>query len=451
MIRRAILFVFFAVVGLALSIIPCRAVEGDRPRRRPNVVLIMADDMGYECLGCNGAADYKTPNLNRLAANGIRFTHCYSQPLCTPSRVKIMTGRYNFRNYQEFGYLDQQETTFGHLLQAAGYQTCIAGKWQLNGLTYKMPGYNDPQRAVRSGFHEYCLWQLTQPRKNGERFADALIEENGQPPRKRIGDYGPQVFADFVCDFIQRNRDRPFFVYYPMVLTHDPFVPTPDSPEWQSGNRMQRDTRFFADMVAYTDRIVGQIDATLEMLGIRENTILLFTGDNGTHPSITTRLNDGTRIQGGKGSTLEAGTHVPLIASWPGTAPRGRTNNDLIDFSDFFATLADVAGDPMAAEQTDGRSFCPQLKGERGTPREFAFCHYSPRWGKWRETTRFARTKNYKLYLDGRIYNVSSDLLEERQLKPGDLIEETIRRRLEAVLKSMPPVEDRPPIARKEW
>ena len=101
---------------------------------RPNIVLIMADDMGYETLGCNSSTEYKTPNLDRLASEGIRLTNCLSQSLCTPSRVKIMTGKYNFRNYEDFGYLNPKEKTFGNLLKEAGYATCIAGKWQLNGL-----------------------------------------------------------------------------------------------------------------------------------------------------------------------------------------------------------------------------------------------------------------------------------------------------------------------------
>ena len=103
--------------------------------RRPNVILIMADDMGYECLSSNGSLSYKTPVLDALAEEGIRFTNCYSQPLCTPSRVKIMTGKYNYRNYEKFGYLNPDELTFGTVMKNAGYKTCIAGKWQLNGIS----------------------------------------------------------------------------------------------------------------------------------------------------------------------------------------------------------------------------------------------------------------------------------------------------------------------------
>ncbi|MCL4112932.1 UNVERIFIED_CONTAM: hypothetical protein GTU68_040487 [Idotea baltica] len=406
----------------------------------------MADDMGYECLSCNGSASYKTPHLDQLAAEGIRFTQCYSQPICTPSRVKLMTGRYNFRNYQEFGYLKPTETTFGHVLQKAGYQTCIAGKWQLNGLTYQLPGYDDPTRPVKAGFHEYSLWQLTQPKSKGERFADALIETNGRPAEKVKDGYGPQFFADFVCDFIERNKEQPFFVYYPMVLTHNPFVPTPDSPEWKTGNRMKNDKRHFADMVAYTDRIVHQLDTKLKSLGLRENTILMFTGDNGTNVAITSKNSDGTKVRGAKGNTIDHGTHVPFVVSWPGTAPKGQVNSDLIGFSDFFATVVEAGGQPDASADTDGQSFLPQLKGLAGTKRDFVFCHYEPRWGKWDGAKRFARDKTYKLYLDGRMYNVTEDVLEKNNLKPEDVTAEVARKKLKAVLDSVPPVELRPRI-----
>jgi len=140
----------------------------------------MADDMGYECLGCNGSTEYRTPVLDNLASKGIRFEHCYSQPLCTPSRVKIMTGKFNFRNYEDFGYLNPDENTFGNLLKDAGYATCIAGKWQLNGLNRDNPGNQDVTRPYHFGFDEYCLWQLNRKRSEGERFANPLITQNGE-------------------------------------------------------------------------------------------------------------------------------------------------------------------------------------------------------------------------------------------------------------------------------
>ncbi len=418
---------------------------------KPNVILIMADDMGYECLSCNGSKSYRTPNLDRLAQEGIRFEHTYSQPLCTPSRVKIMTGQYNFRNYEEFGYLNPKEKTFGHVMQKAGYRTCIAGKWQLNGIYHGAQGNQDPTLPLKAGFHESCLWQVTQGKGKGERYADPLIEKNGKLLPKLKGEYGPQVFADFICDFIRQNKDQPFFVYYPMVLTHDPFVATPDSPEWNQPGRYTKNNVFFADMVRYTDKIVGQIDQVLKDSGIRENTILMFTGDNGTHRSLSSDMKDGRSITGGKGTTPNAGTHVPFIVSWPGHAPTGKVNRDLIDFSDFFSTLSEIANAPTQASQSDGISFLPQLKGEKGKPRDYMFCHYDPRWGNFtKQRGRFARDQVYKLYMDGRMYHVPGDVLEKQQLNPKDLNSARARERLKQVLNSMPAWNPPPPLPKKQ-
>ncbi len=140
------------------------AVGGASPLR-PNVVLIMADDIGWECFGAYGGQDYKTPRLDALCRAGVQMTHCYSTPLCTPSRVQIMTGKYNFRNYTHFGFLSPDERTFGQLMREQGYATAIAGKWQLNGLSNLLPGWDDTARPHHLGFDEYLLWQLTREKQ----------------------------------------------------------------------------------------------------------------------------------------------------------------------------------------------------------------------------------------------------------------------------------------------
>ena len=388
-----------------------------------NIVLIMADDLGYECLGVNGSISYQTPHLDAIAAKGLRFEHCYSQPLCTPSRVQIMTGRYNHANYTHFGYLNPKEVTFGNLAKQAGYATCIAGKWQLNGLTYQLDRYQDPTRPNDAGFDEYCLWQLTQPKSKGERYARPLIEQNGQLLDRNDDAYGPDVFTDFLIDFMERHRDEPFLAYYPMVLTHDPFVPTPKSPEWAT-QRNKKDKAFFADMVHYMDHLVGRIHQSLEDLGLSEKTLLLFTADNGTHRSIRSQIAHGW-IQGGKGTTPNAGTHVPFIAYWKGQTPAGETSMDLIDFSDILPTLAEAmqTRHPQP-KRVEGRSFLPQLKGEKGSPRSWTYCWYDPLWGNLGQyKNQFVRNQRFKLYQDGRFFDIMNDALEQSALTSPSISE----------------------------
>ena len=406
---------------------------------KPNVILIMADDLGYETLGTYGSASYKTPVLDELAATGMKFNHCYSQPLCTPSRVQIMTGQYNFRNYTEFGVLPKTEITFGHLLQDAGYATAVAGKWQLWGANTKRAevagkGYL-PEEA---GFDAYCLWQVKEGRQFGERYADPYIDQSGMAPRQVKDGYGPDVFTDFILEFIEAKKDEPFFVYYPMALTHDPFVPTPDSEGWD-GDRYQKNPKHFGDMVAYMDKVVGRILDELDALGLRDDTLVIFTGDNGTHPSITSSMTNGRQVKGNKGNPDDGGTRVPLIANWPGVIDGGQVNENLIDFSDFLPTLVELSGAALPDDRTiDGRSFLHQLKGEPGTVRDWVFCHYDPRWGNW-EQSRFARTQRWKLYGDGRFFDIANDVLEENPLDAESLDAETdaIRTQLQTVLDTM--------------
>jgi arylsulfatase A-like enzyme len=414
------------------------AASASAAAAKPNIVLMMADDLGYECLSCYGSTSYHTPHLDRLAASGIRFTQAHAQPLCTPTRTQLMTGRYTFRNWKAFGILDPNETTFGHHFQRAGYQTCITGKWQL--YSYNPPDF-EPEwrgkgmRPEHAGFHEYCLWHDAHTEDKGSRYADPTVNTNGRLQRQLHGQYGEDVFASFAMNFIERHRHQPFFLYYPMALTHSPFMPTPRSRAWAHGNRLQPSLDNFKDMVEYMDEVVGRLVAHLERLQLRERTLILFYSDNGTDRQITSRL--GNRlIQGGKGLTTDAGTRVPLIASWKGVTPPGRVLNDLIDSTDFLPTLAAAAGFRLPSNQLfDGHSFLPQLQGQRGQPRQWLFWHFDPRPGHDKEPyslVRFARDHHFKLYDDGRLFDLRADSLEQRPLPAH--AHAAVRRKLAAVL-----------------
>lgn len=403
--------------------------------RPPNVVLIMADDMGYECLGVNGSLSYETPRLDELAAKGLRFTNAYSTPLCTPSRVQIMTGRYNVFNYEEFGYLNPDLPTFGHLMQDAGYTTLIAGKWQLNGISHgpdKFAGWNDALRPGAAGFDEWSLWQVTQPKKIAERFWDPLIEQNGDVLHAELaGTYGPDHFTEYICDFIERKLDEPFFVYYPMVLVHDPFISTPDSVDPEVTGQ-----EAFADMMRYADKLVGRIVDKLAAENLLDDTIIIFTADNGTDRKIVSQI-AAREIGGGKGQTIDDGIHVPMIVYWKGRTPEGGITDQLVDFTDFKMTLADLTGTESKGP-LDGVSFMPALEDRMGPEREWIFCHYDPRWGRFRsQRSAFASDGQFKVYHDGRVFAVTDDVMESEPLADAAVPADVLRQ-LRNALASYP-------------
>lgn len=439
------------------------AVSVSAIAERPNIVLIMADDMGRETVGAHGGLDYKTPVLDRIGAEGLTFDHCYSLPICTPSRVKIMTGKYSFRNYVSFGTLDPAEKTFGNALQAAGYETAIVGKWQLGG---------DHDQIKAFGWDEYCMLNGTRPidpkakpyRNGKERYWQARgVIANGEYYQTEK-DYGPDMVNEYAVDFIKRERDKPFFLYYPMILPHSPWTPTPDSKGGAKSGEKICEVQYFKDNIEYIDVLVGRVVQALEEAGVRENTIIMFTGDNGSgYPVPVTTSNEHLRrvggisgwgehkdgvllqpgektpewkgkiqegpitqttygdVQGRKNRMLRDGTGVPCVMEWPKYRKAyekiGHRHDDLIDFSDFFATIMEVA-ETSVDYDTDGISFAPRLRGEGSNGRKFVFCHYW-RVGRDPKGAKDAiHDGKYKLYNTGEFFDLVADA-DERQ--PLDL------------------------------
>lgn len=406
----------------------------------PNIILIMADDFGMDAF-----RSFRTPELDRMAEDGMSFDQAYSTPLCTPSRVQIMTGQYNFRNYVRFSYLDPGQTTFAHILKSAGYTTCITGKWQLGGNAYA---------PYAAGFDEYCLWQLTFGGYH-ERYHNPKVITNGVISKYTNAEYGPRIYTDYALDFIERHKDGPFLLYYPMALPHEPVVPTPDSPGYRkyvmSADPAPSRQKFFADQVLYMDRIVGEIRRKVKALGIADRTLILFTGDNGTGKEIHFEYK-GRQISGQKGQTNILGTHVPFIASWSGVIAPASTDYNLLDLTDLLPTLTEIAGVELPPDFiTDGISFLPRLKKDPGTLRDWVFCHYDPghKSRSW-PLVRYIHDREWKLYGDGRVFNIASDPLEEFPVARKALSPEVLARlsEFQSVLERMqklPPPDSAPP------
>ncbi len=402
------------------------------PAERPNFLFILVDDLGPEWLSCYGS-EHKTPRIDRLAETGIRFQTVYATPLCTPTRHELLTGRYPFRtgwtvhhDTPRWGgqYFDwRREVTFARVLRDAGYATAIAGKWQINDLR------THPDALKEHGFDEHCVWpgfESDNP-PAAERYFDPFVQTSGKRATLE-GRFGPDVFNEFMIDFIRRNKERPFLAYYAMVLTHTPFTKTPHNKDTTAEK-----IALHPGMVNYVDYLTGRLVDTLDELKLRERTVILFTCDNGTVMGVKGRMN-GRLVNGGKGTLTEAGIRVPLIVNWPGRTPAGRVSDELVDFTDFFPTLLEMAGvKPPEGVTLDGRSFAGLLTGrpDAHPPREWIYSQLG--------TNRVVRDKRYKLYSDGRLYDAEADPDERVDLAASeDPAAVAARRKLGSVLKSLP-------------
>jgi arylsulfatase A len=423
--RREFLGTTFTA-GVAASLGGARTLGAASNRRagRPNIVFILADDYGLDGVGCYGSDRHKdrTPNIDAMARGGVRFERCYSAPLCGPTRCEIMTGRYAFRtggltNRTAGRPRSQDEYPLARILKEAGYDTCHVGKWRQVGET---PG--------DWGFGEY----VTDPTAGGWYWQKSYTK-NGQLVETEQEIYYPDVAHEYAVDFLRRHAatgsaaGRPFFLYYASHLVHGPILRTPDT---KPGT--EDPVTLYDDNVAYLDKQVGAVVGELDRLGLRENTLIVFSSDNGTVGQPNTI--GGRKINGMKGSMLEGGARVPLVANWKGVAPAGRVLKDLVDFSDILPTFAEVAGAKLPQTVAyDGHSFLPQIRGQKGDPREWIYVQLGRRW--------YVRDDGWKLNEAGELFDMKDSPFVE-QLVPADSEDGTAaaaRRRLRAVLDKLDP------------
>ena len=388
---------------------------------KPNIILILVDDLGYQYLSHTGNLPYSTPNLDTMAQRGISFTQCHASPLCTPSRHMLLTGKYNFRNYFQFGQMSLENKTIGNMLMSAGYKTACYGKWQLENGDVAMKTF---------GFNNYCIFNPLDAGEvaAGSRYKDPHFYTNGAFIDDNLtkGKYGEDILTDSVIHFIDDNKSAPFFIYYPMPLVHFPFQPTPDDAAYSAWDINTSDTTYFRSMVKYMDKKIRLILDKVIQAGIQNNTYVIFTADNGTPVDISDKI-DGKIRKGGKGKTTSSGTNVPLIVIGPGIQP-GSSNNDLIDFTDFLPTLAGIAKipKPNSFGPLDGLSFKNRLTGKPDSVRQTIFCYYKPFYNTT-NVIRWAHDGKYKLYdsLGTYIfYDLKNDLYESSPLNQSALSSE---------------------------
>jgi len=366
--------------------------------KKPNIIFILADDLGYAEIGCNGSDRYKTPNIDKLASQGVRFTHAYANPLSGPSRAVLLTGRYNFRT----GATNQDacsevfsanEKMIPFYLKDAGYVSTSIGKWGQLPFNPSDYAFDDYLRFFGSGIYWSSAEKKQNFRVNG---VDLVLKDN---------EYMPDLMHKQMVDFLSKNQNKPFFAYYSLSHVHGEILKTPDS---------KPDTKdFYDDNISYMDKLVGQLRTELDRLKLSDNTILIFFSDNGTtggHAADATI--GGRRLSGQKGSMLEGGSLEPLIVYWPGVTPKGKVCTDLISSADFIPTFAEIAGTKLPKDiLLDGQSFNAQLHGLKGTPRTSLFVQLANMY--------WVRSMDWKLNHLGELYDMSKTPFDET-LVPAD-------------------------------
>ncbi len=369
------------------------AATGVTAPAKPNIIFILADDYGIGEVGCYGADNYKTPNIDALARSGTRYTHGYTISLCGPSRAMILTGRYGFRtggsNQDAVGQISpKKEKLIPSVLKPAGYVTTMIGKWSQFSQQPSDFGFDDYLRYAGSG----AYWNTQ------EKVKTYVV--NGETRPLRDKEYMPDLMHRHLIDFITKHRDRPFYAHYSLSHTHGDILPTPDSAPDSKDH--------YADNVVYMDKLVGKLMAELDRLKLRDKTLVIFFGDNGTANPRADRATIGGRpLAGAKGSMLDGGGRVPLIVSWPGVTPAGKVSADLVDSSDFLPTFAALAGAKLPANTViDGRSFAAQVRGEKGEPRPWIFNQLARSW--------YVREADWKLNQAGELFDMSDAPFAEK-------------------------------------
>jgi len=418
-----------AGVAMSSALASCMVNEGNKDSK-PNIIFIMADDLGYNDLGCYGQTKIQTENVDKMAAEGIRFMQCYAgNPVCAPSRNVLMTGQHNGHarirgNMAKVGgvlvtdngppqrrvSLEPEDFTVAELLKQSGYATGITGKWGVaepgtNGVPNKKGfdewfGYLNQRRAHT--YYPPYLW------RNEEKV---ILEGNKDDQRKQ---YSHDMFTEFALDFIRKNSDNPFFLYIPYTIPHVKYEipsiePYTDSP-WSE------DAKVHAAMVTRMDRDVGSIIALLKELDIDEQTIIFFCSDNGAARRWEGLFDSSGPLRGTKGTVYEGGLRTPMVVRWPGKIPGNAVSEAAWYFADFLPTVAELIG-VKPPSNIDGVSVLPSIRGkEQDLSSRFMYWEFFG--GGFRQAVRIGDWKAIREGLDKPIelYNLTTDLGEENNV-----------------------------------
>ncbi len=439
-------FIKMMGLGAASLVVPGCATLDSQPKKKPNFVFFLIDDMGWIDTGCYGSSFYETPNIDKLSRDGMRFTDAYAAcPVCSPTRASIMSGKYPARlNLTDYlkgrrrgklnpaDYLDQmplEEVTIAEALKQAGYTTGFVGKWHLGGKAYwpEHQGFDVNIGGCQSGMPRSYFWP----------------KWRGNPPIEgRNGEYLTDKLTDESLIFLDANKDKPFFLYLSHYAVHTPLqakkelvekykakaadLPPAKGPRFiPEGKRQARqvqDHPVYAGMVQSVDESIGRVMRKLEELGLADNTVVIFMSDNGGLSTAEGSPTSNVPLRAGKGWLYEGGIREPMIIKWPGVVRPGSVCSEPITSTDFYPTILEMAGlEPKPKQHIDGVSLVPLLEGKKSLPRKAIFWHY-PHYGNQGGSPGGAvRAGDYKLiefYEDNRLelYNLKADIGEKNNL-----------------------------------
>jgi arylsulfatase A-like enzyme len=412
---------------LALAILPRGLVADDSRAVRPNIVLIMVDDLGYGDLGCYGQKLIATPNIDRLAEQGIRFTQAYAGgPVCASSRSVLMTGlhgghtpaRDNIPHYST--YLQDDDYTVAELLKRAGYRCGGVGKWSLGDA-------GTVGSAMRRGF-DHWVGYLNQDHAH-YYYTEYLDHDHGriELPGNSVSrhTYSHDVLTKHALEFIRDSKNVPFFLYAAYTLPHfsskteDPDGLAVPSTDPYSNRDWPEKAKKYAAMIHRIDRDVGRIRGLLEELELTENTLLIFTSDNGGHATVWEQFDTNGPLRGYKRDLTEGGIRVPFLARWPGQIPAGVVSDEVIAFQDILPTVAQIAG-VEAPEDIDGIPVVDALLGQAlSVERDYLYWDYGHCRRYYDQAVRLDDWKGIRLGREGgaiRLYDLGTDRGESRNV-----------------------------------